>query len=94
VITCHGNGDTHCCYVAGEVCEFLEEATVPGRRWACGLRRELGDWQRVHADPRYQPIHEHWLSVGAQDCGDFRGIIRAGRLIGQCCFAGLIVEVG
>jgi hypothetical protein len=24
------------------------------RRWACGLRAELGDWDLVIADPRYK----------------------------------------
>jgi hypothetical protein len=34
----------------------LEENTVPGRRWACGLFRELGDWNSVIADRRYKNI--------------------------------------
>lgn len=56
---CHGNGADHCCYwpdpVTREqlVCPFLEQNTVPGRRWACGKRRILGSWSAVHADPEY-----------------------------------------
>lgn len=54
--SCHGNGATHCCNVDGSVCPFLEEHTVPGRRWVCGLRRELGTWEAVDADPRWQQV--------------------------------------
>lgn len=81
-LTCHGNGLEHCCYVAGEVCPFLEEDTVPGRKWVCGLRRELGSWEAVHADPRYAPIQSVWDEVGISSCGDW------GPGTGQCCFSG------
>lgn len=50
---CSGNTEQHCCELNGRVCHFLEENTVEGRRWACGLYRELGNWQKVHIDPRY-----------------------------------------
>lgn len=34
---------------------YLEENTIPGRRWVCGLMRENGqDWQRVLDDERYK----------------------------------------
>ena len=56
-IVCTGRGDArtgdHCCWIAGELCPHLEEGTVPGRRWVCGLYRELGSWEQVYADPRY-----------------------------------------
>lgn len=78
---CHGNGATHCCWWQGEPCPFLEENTIAGRRWACGLMRELGDWDVVHADPRYAaeveprwrasgPIWE-WLWDEGVRCGDW-----------------------
>jgi hypothetical protein len=80
---CHGNGDTHCCYVAGQVCRFLEENTVPGRRWACGLRRTLGSWAAVHADAGYQEhVQPHWDAAGITSCGAW------GPGTGQCCYAG------
>jgi len=73
---CHGLGADHCCYVDGAPCRFLEEGTVPGRRWACGLRRELGSWERVHADPRYrahvQPMWDR-LGDGSGSCGGYPG---------------------
>lgn len=51
---CHGrNADDHCCYINGKPCLFLEENTEVGFRWSCGLRRELGSWDAVLADPRY-----------------------------------------
>lgn len=50
---CNGNSNDHCCYLKGKACSYVEENTVEGRRWACGLRRELGDWDLVLKDPRY-----------------------------------------
>jgi len=32
----------------------LEENTVEGRRWACGLLRQFGDWDAVLASDAYQ----------------------------------------
>lgn len=78
---CHGNGE-HCCYVAGEVCRYLEENTVEGRRWACGLRRKYGSWEGVHSDPGYLAhVKPAWEANGVRDCGDF------GPLEKQCCYA-------
>lgn len=78
---CTGNEPEHCCWLDGNVCVFLEEWTVPGRHWVCGLRRELGSWGAVHSDPRYQPVHDHWVTVGTADCGDFPA---AGQFCGTC----------
>jgi len=71
---CSGNTDDHCCYLNGPVCPFLEEGTVGGRRWACGLRRELGSWDLVHADVRYiQQVQPVWEQVGlsTNKCGEW-----------------------
>ena len=70
---CSGNLDDHCCYVNGQVCDFLEENTLPNRRWVCGLYRELGSWPAVYEDPRYQ---EHLSPFWAKfkpgvDCGSW-----------------------
>lgn len=62
------NGD-HCCYVNGKVCDYLIENTE-GRRFACALRVELGNWKKVHRDPRYAPIKEVML-LGDGVCGDW-----------------------
>ncbi len=47
------NTETHCCYVNGKPCKFLEENTEPGQRWSCQLRRERGSWAAAIVDPRY-----------------------------------------
>lgn len=78
--TCHGNGPDHCCYINGKVCTFLEVDTVPGRHWVCGLRRQLGSWGKVHADPCYQPIKAELNKLGIESCGDW------GPGTGQCCY--------
>lgn len=88
-MTCHGNGEDHCCYVAGVPCRFLEEGTVPGRRWACGLLRQLGSWEVVHADPGYQAhVQSEWDKVGITSCGEW------GPGSNQCCFSETPVQVG
>lgn len=51
---CPGTGEQHCCWVAGEVCPFLEENTVEGRRWACGLYRKYGNWNRAINSEEYR----------------------------------------
>lgn len=85
---CHGNGGDHCCYVRGDACSFLEQNTVPDRRWVCGLRRELGSWDAVHADLRYlTEVRPAWDEAGVVDCGDFQGPNRDGEGDLQCCFA-------
>lgn len=77
---CTGDGADHCCWVDGTPCPHLEEGTVPGRRWACGLLRRLGTWDAVHASADYQETPgAHWRRIGMADCGDW--IPRRG----QCC---------
>lgn len=85
---CDGQGDSdgdHCCWVEGEPCQHLVVDGPTGRRFACGLRTELGSWALVHADPRYlaHPKPE-WVRLGTVgDCGEWEGY--EGRP--QCCFA-------
>ena len=87
---CHGNGPDHCCYINGGVCQFLEEDTVPGRRWVCGLYRELGDWAAVHSDPRYQaaPIADWFTRTHpGYGCGDYpQHVPEKMAATGRCCF--------
>lgn len=76
---CTGRGDAsgdHCCWVGGRVCEFLVE-NQDGRRFACGLMVELGDWDEVIADPRYAPLNIHWK--GKRKCNTWQP------KIGVCC---------
>lgn len=84
---CDGSGDAdgaHCCFVEGADCLHLVIGGPTGRRFACGLRTELGSWELVHADPRYlahpKPV---WERIGMPDCGDWTGNSNGA----QCCFA-------
>jgi len=71
---CLGLADDHCCYIGGEVCSYLEEGTVAGRRWVCGLLRELGSWARVYGDGRYDGVRVKLRARGMTfDCGDWPG---------------------
>lgn len=50
--TCKGTAEAHCCWLLGEVCpHFVGGNDDPMN--GCGLRRELGSWAAVHADPRW-----------------------------------------
>jgi hypothetical protein len=86
VAVCTGRGDAsggHCCWIKGKVCEFLIEnpsgVQTPDqdRRFACGLMVELGDWDKVHADPRYNPLAIVFAPEGL--CGDWQD------KAGTCC---------
>lgn len=79
-IRCSGRGDAqggHCCWVNGVVCEFLVVGGHESRAFACGLMVELGDWAKVHADPRYAPIAVVMETEGL--CGDWQP------QAGTCC---------
>lgn len=67
-MSCQGrNSDDHCCYINGERCIFLQENVEKGFRWTCGLRLQLGSWDAVIADPRYEPI-KRFLAQFGYDC--------------------------
>jgi len=71
--TCAGNADDHCCYF-GEVCQHLEENTVEGRRWACGLHRQYGSWVAVYLSPEWPAVLENAINHGlpvTYRCGDW-----------------------
>lgn len=81
---CEGKGDDHCCYIKGEPCHYLEENTVPGRRWACGLKRIYGDWDLVLDSLEYKTdVAPNWARMGEDyNCRDWPDI--PGRFCGQC----------
>ena len=64
MLECHGNGPDHCCYINQQPCPHLQQHTMPGRRWVCGLLVKYGSWQAMNQSPEYQPIGEHWLTRG------------------------------
>jgi hypothetical protein len=85
---CHGNGDDHCCWLAGQVCPFLRDdgwSSPESRRFVCTLREELGDWDLVHSDPRYlatvEPLWRasgdvmNWIWDEGVRCGNWPGAI-------------------
>ena len=54
---CTGNGLDHCCHLGKYgVCTHLEENTVPGRRWACGLLVRYGSWKAMMATDAYAEV--------------------------------------
>lgn len=82
-MNCTGRGTAsgdHCCYIQGNVCPFLEVGTEEGRTFTCGLRRELGSWDAVHMDERYQSqVQVVWDQVGISSCGEWQP------REGECC---------
>ena len=78
---CMGNSKDHCCYVKGEPCKYLEKDTVPGRIWACGLMRELQDWDKVINDSRYKEgpgAHFDTLGINCKDWPDKPAGVKCG----------------
>ena len=68
---CLGNAEDHCCYVNDVVCKYLEEKTVNGRRWACGLKRALGSWDNVIASTEYQTDVAPYFEPLGMNCKDW-----------------------
>ena len=70
---CSGNEADHCCYF-GQVCEHLEEYTVAGRHWACGLLRRYGSWDDVYQSPEWPAVLSNAIAHGLPEtyrCGDW-----------------------
>ena len=71
--SCTGNTDDHCCYF-GSACQHVEENTVEGRRWACGLHRVYGSWEAVYASDEWDGVLTTAVSVGLPStykCGEW-----------------------
>jgi len=72
---CSGNAADHCCWFDGQVCTFLEENTVPGRRWACGLLRVTGSWESAMGSQEFtQVVLPKAIAAGLDDtytCADW-----------------------
>ncbi len=91
-MACHGTGPDHCCYIAGEVCSYLETDTIAGRRWVCGLLRKYETWDAVYASPEYQGSPPSlWFADNhpGYGCGDWpQHIIGLELANAGCCFTG------
>lgn len=69
---CTGNFDDHCCWMPnGKPCLHLEEDTVPGRRWACGLLRTLGTWDAVYKSEEWQRDAKPLCDLIGVRCGSW-----------------------
>ncbi len=68
---CTGNFEDHCCWVDGKVCPHLEENTVEGRRWACGLLVALGSWEAIYATEAWQRDVKPLCDRLGMRCGDW-----------------------
>lgn len=68
---CFGNKSDHCCYVNGVDCKHLEENTMEGRRWVCGLRRKLGNWDDVISSKEYIKDVEPYFGIIGMNCKDW-----------------------
>lgn len=55
------SGNKTCCIVDRKPCPHLLH-NEGGRRYACALMVEHGDWDVVIDDPRYQEIGQFWES--------------------------------
>jgi hypothetical protein len=75
VATCLGTPDHHCCWFAGKVCPLYDPDATPGRN--CTARAELGSWDAVDRDPRWQAevrdgVGAVWFAKHpGTSCGDF-----------------------
>ena len=73
---CFGNRDDHCCYLGkfssnlDSSCKYVEENTVPGRRWSCGLYNRYASWDSVLSSKEYQedvqPFHDHHGTISCE----------------------------
>ena len=72
---CTGNSRDHCCYFKGVVCKYLEENTIPNRRWSCGLFRVYQDWDKVINSDKYkkfvQPLYDTVPELAGMNCRDW-----------------------
>ena len=80
---CHGNTLDHCCWLAGKPCVYLEVDTVPGRKWACGLRRKYGDWDKALESKEYQNTIEPHFGPQGVNCRDWPDLSK-GQSCGDC----------
>lgn len=76
--SCHGNGDTHCCYINGVECQYLIK-NVNDRKWSCGLLTQYENWDTVYTSQQYtNNVQPYLIAAGSPDCGKWVGP--------GCCF--------
>lgn len=85
---CDGNSEISCCCIDGVECKYLEENTLPDRRWVCGLRRRLGDWDSVLESPEYKRDIAPALEPLGINCKDWPDKATHGKIV-RCMNCGL-----
>ncbi len=68
-----GTSLSHCCWIAGEQCPYVEASARPDFYYDCALRKREPDWDAVHASPEYREIVKPKLEAAGVtvDCGDW-----------------------
>ena len=71
-MTCGATALDHCCWLAGAVCAHFDPDPPDTAGGFCALRTELGDWAKVHADPRWlRDVGPALARGGIADCGSW-----------------------
>ncbi len=84
---CTGNSEGHCCWVNGEVCPYLEENTVKGRRWVCGLLVKFGSWEEVYKSESYKTdVKQPLMDRLGVPCGEWPP---KGEVCAECGITGI-----
>ena len=72
---CLGNSTKSCCFIKGIECPYViynyTDENGHFRKWACFLRAELGDWDKVIVDPRYQDLIDAGSWAKGLNCRDW-----------------------
>jgi len=72
---CLGNSVKSCCFISGIECPYLirdyTDESGHFRKWACFLRAELGDWDKVLADQRYKDLRTSGAWHPDMNCRDW-----------------------
>jgi hypothetical protein len=68
--TCRATAVNHCCWLPNGkgVCPHFDSSLTGG---FCSLRAELGSWELVHIDVRYERQRDAFESFGTSLCGDY-----------------------
>ena len=74
---CKATRQSHCCHIRGKQCEHVifDHTDENGvfREVACGLRAELGSWDKVLEDPRY-PANSWAPGINCRDWPNGMGV--------------------
>jgi len=70
-----GTTEDHCCWLFGEVCQYLRRAPQGSEyKWRCSLREQVNSWDDVYQMQEYQTNVQPKLDAmgyGDIGCGDW-----------------------